>query len=296
MTWRAPSTPPPRRTVGDDGVARGAQRQRQELLDFIESAKSRELWRVLVTNHPPRRPDRRARPGAEVRVHGRHPLGFREELADDGVGGIITDSVIAVRRRLAPRGRGQVERAGAHDRRVPTTRAGPRGLTVVVAAAGESPATAPRGDPGARRQAAGSVSKKTSVVVVGDNAGSKADKAKQLGVPILDEAGFRCFRRPVAIPATAPKIRPSSGNGSGRIGRPSRGDRLDPRRSATQPSWALPAEAIIAVLPVLVPASNFLRGTIGPTATGYAVLAVIVAVLVALPVSGFSASRRSPWR
>lgn len=54
----------------------------------------------------------------------------------------------------------------------------------------------------------------------------------------------------------------------------------------TQPSWALPAEAIIAVLPVPVPASNFLRGTIGPTATGYAVLAVIVAVLVALPVFG----------
>ena len=39
-------------------------------------------------------------------------------------------------------------------------------------------------------KAAGSVSKKTSVVVVGDNAGSKADKAEQLGVPILDEAGF----------------------------------------------------------------------------------------------------------
>jgi DNA ligase (NAD+) len=36
----------------------------------------------------------------------------------------------------------------------------------------------------------GSVSKKTDFVVVGDNAGSKADKAEQLGVPTLDEAGF----------------------------------------------------------------------------------------------------------
>jgi len=27
--------------------------------------------------------------------------------------------------------------------------------------------------------------------VVGENAGSKADKAEQLGVPILDEDGFR---------------------------------------------------------------------------------------------------------
>jgi DNA ligase (NAD+) len=35
-----------------------------------------------------------------------------------------------------------------------------------------------------------SVSKKTSYVIVGDDAGSKLMKAQQLGVPILDEAGF----------------------------------------------------------------------------------------------------------
>jgi DNA ligase (NAD+) len=36
-----------------------------------------------------------------------------------------------------------------------------------------------------------SVSKKTDFVVAGENAGSKYDKAAELGVPILDEAAFR---------------------------------------------------------------------------------------------------------
>jgi DNA ligase (NAD+) len=52
-------------------------------------------------------------------------------------------------------------------------------------------------------KAAASVSKKTDYVVVGENAGTKAEKAEQLGVAILDEDGFRALlaEGPASTPA-----------------------------------------------------------------------------------------------
>ncbi len=52
-----------------------------------------------------------------------------------------------------------------------------------------------------------SVSKKTGFVVVGDNPGSKADKAASLKVPVLDEEGFEVLldagpRRPGRWPGS----------------------------------------------------------------------------------------------
>ncbi|UZN05279.1 NAD-dependent DNA ligase LigA [Cellulomonas sp. S1-8] len=51
-------------------------------------------------------------------------------------------------------------------------------------------------------KASGSVSKKTDFVVVGENAGSKEAKARELGLRILDEAGFEALLTggPAAVP------------------------------------------------------------------------------------------------
>jgi DNA ligase (NAD+) len=56
-------------------------------------------------------------------------------------------------------------------------------------------------------RAAGSVSKKTAFVVAGESPGSKYEKAMEIGVPVLDEEGFRVLldRGPEAAEAVARK-------------------------------------------------------------------------------------------
>ncbi|GAA1889951.1 NAD-dependent DNA ligase LigA [Streptantibioticus ferralitis] len=91
---------------------------------------------------------------------------------------------------------------------------GPRpleGLTVVVTGTlqeytrdGAKEALASRG-----AKVTGSVSKKTGFVVVGDNPGSKYDKAVQLKVPILNEAGFAVLLEQGADAAREAAVNPT---------------------------------------------------------------------------------------
>ncbi|OBH11608.1 hypothetical protein A9X03_02895 [Mycobacterium sp. E1715] len=83
-----------------------------------------------------------------------------------------------------------VRMADERDENVPRTL---EGLTVVVTGSltGFSRDDAKEAIIARGGKAAGSVSKKTDYVVAGDAPGSKYDKAVELGVPVLDEDGFR---------------------------------------------------------------------------------------------------------
>jgi DNA ligase (NAD+) len=121
---------------------------------------------------------------------------FEELAAVDGIGPVIAGSLRAffdnpdnldVIGRLGDRG---VELAEV--RAVPARPQTLAGLTFVLTGALEGYTREQAGDAlkalGAK--VASSVSKKTSFVVAGTDAGSKLDKALQLGVPVLDEAGL----------------------------------------------------------------------------------------------------------
>lgn len=170
----------------------------QKLFKELEKAKTQPLWRVLVAlsiRHVGPRASRALAQafGSMDRIR----AASEEELAHvDGVGPTIAAALkewfaedwhVEIIDRWAAAG---VRMEDERDESMPRTL---EGLTVVVT--GSLPnfsrdeakeAILLRGG-----KAAGSVSKNTSYVVAGESAGSKLDKAEQLGVPVLDEDGFR---------------------------------------------------------------------------------------------------------
>ncbi|MFJ1544136.1 NAD-dependent DNA ligase LigA [Streptomyces sp. NPDC088246] len=190
------------------------------MLDAIAAAKDAPLARILtglsIRHVGPVAAQELAR---QFRSIDRIDEATEQELADaDGVGPIIAASVKQwfaedwhreILRKWREAGV-RMEDEGAGEE------VGPRpleGLTVVVTGtlAGHTRDGAKEALQSRGAKVTGSVSKKTSFVVVGDNPGSKYDKAMQLKVPVLDEDGFAVLleqgpdaAREAAVPVEEP--------------------------------------------------------------------------------------------
>jgi DNA ligase (NAD+) len=169
-----------------------------KLLANLEQARSRPLWRVLVAlsiRHVGPTAAR-ALAGALGSLDAIRAADQAELAAVEGVGPVIAEAVrdwfeVDWHRDVVEKwARAGVRMADERDESVARTL---EGLTLVVTGSldGFSRDEAKEAILARGGKASGSVSKKTSFVVVGDNPGSKHDKAVQLGVPVLDEAGFR---------------------------------------------------------------------------------------------------------
>ncbi|MEZ5209722.1 MULTISPECIES: NAD-dependent DNA ligase LigA [unclassified Gordonia (in: high G+C Gram-positive bacteria)] len=170
----------------------------QRLLTHLETAKDAPLWRVLVALSIRHVGPTAARAlatafGSLAKIE----AASVEELAEvDGVGETLAASVrdwfeVDWHREIVAKWRAAgVSMADEVDESTPRTL---EGKTIVVTGSlndftrdGAKEAIIARGG-----KASGSVSKKTDYVVIGDAPGSKAAKAEQLGVPILDEDAFK---------------------------------------------------------------------------------------------------------
>jgi len=169
----------------------------EKLLANLDQAKQQPLWRVLVALSIRHVGPTAARALAtEFGSMAAVREATLEQLAGaEGVGPTIAEAVIEW--FAVDWHQGIVERWDAAgvtmaDERDETVVRTLEGLTIVVTGSleGFSRDSAKEAVLSRGGKAAGSVSKNTDFVVIGANAGSKADKAEQLGVPILDEAGF----------------------------------------------------------------------------------------------------------
>ncbi|WP_392672732.1 NAD-dependent DNA ligase LigA [Streptomyces sp. LN785] len=190
------------------------------MLESVAAAKEAPLARILtglsIRHVGPVAAGELAR---QFRSMDRIEAATEEELAAaDGVGPVIAASVTRwfaedwhreILRKWREAGV-RMEDAGTGEDEAPRPL---EGLTVVVTGTladhtrdGAKEALQSRG-----AKVTGSVSKKTSFVVVGDNPGSKYDKAVQLKVPVLDGAGFAVLleqgpdaAREAAVPVAGP--------------------------------------------------------------------------------------------
>lgn len=190
------------------------------MLDAIAAAKEAPLARILTglsIRHVG--PIAAAELARQFRSIDRIDEATEQELIEaDGVGEIIAASVKQwlaedwhreILRKWREAGVRMADEETGED-------TGPRpleGLTVVVTGtlAGHTRDGAKEALQSRGAKVTGSVSKKTSFVVVGDNPGSKYEKAMQLKVPVLDEDGFAVLleqgpdaAREAAVPAEEP--------------------------------------------------------------------------------------------
>jgi len=164
----------------------------------LELAKSRPLWRVLVAlsiRHvgPTSAQALANKFGSLANIQ----KASADELANiDGVGGVIAEAIVEWfdidwhKEIIKKWQKAGVALVDAPKEKIPQTL---EGLTIVATGSLASftrdeitEAITSRGG-----KAASSVSSKTDFVVAGDSAGSKLDKATELGITILDEAGFK---------------------------------------------------------------------------------------------------------
>ena len=169
----------------------------KKLLANLETARNADLWRVIVALSIRHVGPTAARALAS-RFHSMRSLidAPTADLAEtDGVGDVIAESfkewfTVDWHQNIVDTwAAAGVTMESAEENRAPQTL---EGLTIVATGTLEGftrdeikEAILSRGG-----KAAGSVSKKTDYVVVGDNAGSKAAKAEELGRPILNEEQF----------------------------------------------------------------------------------------------------------
>ncbi len=179
----------------DDGRVLSANGAK--LIANLATARTQPLWRVLVALSI-----RHVGPTAARALAGHFAsmdlirAASLDALSSvEGVGGVIAEAVqewfavdwhVAIVDKWAAAG---VRMADEVDESRPRTLAG---LTIVVTGslAGFSRDEAKEAILSRGGKAVGTVSKKTDYVVVGENAGSKAEKARELNLAILDEAGF----------------------------------------------------------------------------------------------------------